>query len=96
MARFKVEPDYWGGLYYWSSLQHFQQAIEKAGTLDQKKIRDIMAKEKFDTALGPFWYDENRYFVNHRPGCEADRAASVPQARVAEEVEVNRERGCKK
>jgi branched-chain amino acid transport system substrate-binding protein len=67
VARFGVEPDYWGGLYYWSSLQHFQQAIEKAGTLDQKKIRDVMAKERFDTALGPFWYDENRYFVNH-PG----------------------------
>jgi len=26
-----------------------------------------MAKEKFDTALGPFWYDKDRYFVNH-PG----------------------------
>jgi branched-chain amino acid transport system substrate-binding protein len=67
VARFKVEPDYWGGLFYWSSLQHFQQAIEKAGTLDQKKIRDVMAKEKFDTALGAFWYDKDRYFVNH-PG----------------------------
>jgi len=67
VKRFKVEPDYWGGLYYWSSLQHFQQAIEKAGTLNQKKITDIMAKERFDTALGPFWYDKDRYFVNH-PG----------------------------
>jgi branched-chain amino acid transport system substrate-binding protein len=67
VARFKVEPDYWGGLYYYSSLQHFQQAIEKAGTLNQKKIRDIMATTKFNTALGPFWYDKNRYFVNH-PG----------------------------
>jgi branched-chain amino acid transport system substrate-binding protein len=67
VAKFKEEPDYWGGLYYWSSLQHFQKAIEKAGTLDQKKIRDIMATEKFDTALGPFWYDKDRYFVNH-PG----------------------------
>lgn len=67
VARFKEEPDYWGGLYYWSSLQHFQQAIEKTGTLNQKKIRDIMAKEKFNTALGPFWYDKDRYFVNH-PG----------------------------
>jgi branched-chain amino acid transport system substrate-binding protein len=67
VARFGMEPDYWGGLYYWSSLQHFQQAIEKAGTLNQKKIRDIMAKERFDTALGPFWYDKDRYFVNH-PG----------------------------
>lgn len=67
VALFGEEPDYWGGLFYWASLQHFQQAIEKAGTLDQKKIRDIMAKEKFDTALGPYWYDEDRYFVNH-PG----------------------------
>jgi branched-chain amino acid transport system substrate-binding protein len=24
VKRFKVEPDYWGGLYYWSSLQHFK------------------------------------------------------------------------
>jgi branched-chain amino acid transport system substrate-binding protein len=67
VAKFGEEPDYWGGLYYWSSLQHFQKAIEKAGTLDQKKIRDIMAKEKFDTALGPFWYDKDQFFVNH-PG----------------------------
>ena len=67
VKKFGVEPDYWGGLFYWSSLQHFKQAIEKAGTLDQKKIRDIMATETFDTALGKFWYDENRYFVNH-PG----------------------------
>jgi len=67
VAKFGEEPDYWGGLYYWASLQHFKQAIEKAGTLDQKKIRDIMATEKFDTALGPYWYDKDRYFVNH-PG----------------------------
>jgi len=60
---YKHEPDYWGALYYWSSLQDFQQAIEKAGTLDQKKIRDIMAKDKFETALGPYWYDKDRYLA---------------------------------
>ncbi|UCE39081.1 MAG: amino acid ABC transporter substrate-binding protein, partial [Thermoplasmata archaeon] len=54
----KAVNNYWGGLYWYSAMQHFQQAIEKAGTLDQKKIREIMAKERFDTALGPFWYDE--------------------------------------
>ncbi len=59
--------NYWGALTWYSSLQHFQQAIEKAGTLNQEKIRDVMAKKKFDTALGPFWYDERRIFVNH-PG----------------------------
>jgi branched-chain amino acid transport system substrate-binding protein len=62
-ASFGVEPDYWGALYYWSSLQAFQQAIERAGTLNQKKIRDIMATEKFNTALGPYWYDKNRYLA---------------------------------
>jgi len=67
VKRWGTEPDYWGGLYYYSSLQHFQQAIEKAGTLNQKKIRDVMTKETFPTALGPFWYDRDRYFVNH-PG----------------------------
>jgi hypothetical protein len=42
--------NYWGSIYFYSAMQHFKQAVEKAGTLDQKKIRDIMAKEKFDTA----------------------------------------------
>ena len=59
--------NYWGALYWYSALQHFQQSIEKAGTLNQKKIRDVMAKKKFDTALGKFWYDKRRIFVNH-PG----------------------------
>lgn len=67
IAKFGIEPDYWGALFYYSSLEHFKQAIEKAGTLDQKKIRDIMAAERFETALGPFWYDKNHFFVNH-PG----------------------------
>jgi len=59
--------NYWGSIYFYSAMQHFKQAIEKAGTLDQKKIRDVMAKEKFDTALGPFWYDKRQISVNH-PG----------------------------
>ena len=59
--------NYWGALTWYSALQHFQHCIEKAGSLDQKKIRDIMAKERVDTALGPFWYDERRIFINH-PG----------------------------
>jgi branched-chain amino acid transport system substrate-binding protein len=63
----KPMTNYWGALYWYSALQHFRQSIEKAGTLNQEKIRDVMAKKKFDTALGPFWYDERRVFVNH-PG----------------------------
>jgi branched-chain amino acid transport system substrate-binding protein len=52
--------NYWGSLYFYSAMEHFKQAVEKAGTLDQKKIRDIMAKEKFNTALGPTWFDEKK------------------------------------
>ncbi len=59
--------NYWGSLYFYAAMEHFTQSVEKAGTLDQKKIRDIMATEKFDTVLGPYWYDEKRLSANH-PG----------------------------
>lgn len=59
--------NYWGALTWYSAMQHFKQAVEEAGTLDQKKIRDVLAKKRFNTALGPFWYDERRMFINH-PG----------------------------
>jgi branched-chain amino acid transport system substrate-binding protein len=49
-----MEPEGWGTLFYYSSLQFFQQAIEEAGTLDQTKIRDIMASKTYQTAMGPF------------------------------------------
>ena len=49
--------DWWGHDVYWCALEVFQQAIEKAGTLDQKKIRDIIATEKFDTILGKTWFE---------------------------------------
>ena len=61
-----AEPDYWGAFYYWPSLEHFQQAIEEAGTLDNSVIRDIMATTKYDTMAGTVGYD-NQWFEHH-PG----------------------------
>jgi branched-chain amino acid transport system substrate-binding protein len=49
--------DWWGHNVYWTALQVFQQAVERAGTLNHKKIRDIIATEKFDTILGPTWFE---------------------------------------
>jgi len=49
--------DWWGHPLYWPGLEFWKQAIEKAGTLDQKVIRDIMAKETFNTVLGPTHYE---------------------------------------
>jgi len=51
--------EYWGLPVYWSSLQALQQAIEKAGNLDQSIIRDILATEKFDTDFGLWWWENN-------------------------------------
>jgi ABC-type branched-subunit amino acid transport system substrate-binding protein len=49
--------DWWGGAFYYAALQCLEQATEKAGSLDQKKIRDVLAKEHFQTVLGDTWFD---------------------------------------
>jgi branched-chain amino acid transport system substrate-binding protein len=49
--------DWWGALVYYSSLQFFQQSIEKAGSLEADKVREVMATEKFETTLGTMWWD---------------------------------------
>ena len=49
--------DFWGHPLYWSALEFWKKAVEKAGTLDQKVIRDIMATQKFKTMLGSTWFD---------------------------------------
>jgi branched-chain amino acid transport system substrate-binding protein len=48
--------DWWGHWFYVAGLEMFQQAIEKAGTLNQKKVRDVLATEKFNTSLGKVWF----------------------------------------
>jgi branched-chain amino acid transport system substrate-binding protein len=58
----------WGTLMFWGALQFFEQAIEKAGTLNQEKIRDIMATERFDTVLGPTWFEKGRLAPACHPG----------------------------
>ncbi len=64
--RWGFEPEGWGALFYYSSLQFLKQAIEQAGTLNQTKIRDLMATKTYPTALGPFNFVKN-IFLNH-PG----------------------------
>ena len=64
----KAPLDFWGQLFYYSSLQFFEQAIVKAGTLNQKKIRDIFATEKFETALGTTWFEGGFLAHDAHPG----------------------------
>lgn len=49
--------DPWGHPLYWAGLETWKQAVEKAGTLDQEKIREILATEHFETVLGDTWYE---------------------------------------
>ncbi len=49
--------DWWGQLTYYGALELFAQAIERAGTLDQEVVRDVMANEKFETCMGTTWYE---------------------------------------
>lgn len=49
--------DWWGALVYYSSLEFFQQSIEKAASLDNDKVRAVMATSHFQTALGDMWWD---------------------------------------
>jgi branched-chain amino acid transport system substrate-binding protein len=60
----KAVVDYWGQLHYYASLQFFEKAIEEAGTLDQTKIRDIMASKTYETALGPMKFEKG-FNTNH-------------------------------
>jgi len=48
--------DPWGHPLYWAGLECWKAAIEKAGTLNQDKIRDVLATEKFETVLGQTWF----------------------------------------
>ena len=60
--------DYWGQLTYWSGLEVLEQAIEKAGTLDQAVIRDVIANEMFNTCLGLTWFENGLLAVECYPG----------------------------
>ena len=49
--------DWYGNAFCYSSMQVLEQAIEKAGTLDRKKIRDVIASNTFNTVIGPVRYE---------------------------------------
>jgi branched-chain amino acid transport system substrate-binding protein len=60
--------DWWGHPLYWAGLDMWKAAIEKAGTLDQKKIRDILAAERLTTVLGETWFENGLLAKQTHPG----------------------------
>jgi branched-chain amino acid transport system substrate-binding protein len=64
--------DWWGHPFYWASVDIWKAAIEKAGTLDQEVIRDIIASasadDPLDTVLGPTWFENGLLAKETHPG----------------------------
>jgi branched-chain amino acid transport system substrate-binding protein len=52
-AKYKKVPDALNGSLGYMACQIVEQAIEKAGTLDRKKLRDYIATATFQTVQGP-------------------------------------------
>jgi branched-chain amino acid transport system substrate-binding protein len=60
--------DYWGQILYWAALDFWKQAIEKAGTIDNKKVRDMVASSTFNTVLGPTRFVKGFLDKDSHPG----------------------------
>ena len=58
----KGNTDWYGNAWCYSTVQIMEQAIEKAGTLDRKKVRDVIANSTFPTVIGPVRF-ENQFNV---------------------------------
>jgi branched-chain amino acid transport system substrate-binding protein len=43
----------------YASLQVLEQAIQKVGDLNREKIRNVIAKDTFDTVIGPMRFEKN-------------------------------------
>jgi len=50
--------DWWGGLVYYSAAEFLGKAIQKAGTLDNEIVREVMYTEKFETTMGTFYWEQ--------------------------------------
>ncbi len=64
--RWGVEPDRWGTAQSYATCQILEKAIEIAGLLDPIKVRDVIAKETFDTVLGRIKFENQ--FAKGWPG----------------------------
>ena len=53
--------DWWGQPLYWGMAQFWKQAVEKAGTTNQKVFRDVVATSHFNTILGDTWYNSKDF-----------------------------------
>jgi len=56
VKRFDKQPDRWASGHCWAGLEIIQQAVARVG-LDRKALRDHIAKNEFQTIVGPIRFD---------------------------------------
>ena len=54
-----LDQDWWGHIQYQVFVEVLQQAIEGAGTLDNKKLSEYIKTHHFDTSMGDVWFENN-------------------------------------
>jgi branched-chain amino acid transport system substrate-binding protein len=64
----EISMDWWGHIIYYAGLEVLGQAIERAGTLDNAKVREVIATEKFDTMMGEVYFVDNMIAPECYPG----------------------------
>jgi branched-chain amino acid transport system substrate-binding protein len=60
--------DYWGHAFYYAELQMFQQALEKAGSLDNAEVAQVLKDNHFETVLGDTYFDNQILAAACNPG----------------------------
>ncbi|MDR2354866.1 MAG: amino acid ABC transporter substrate-binding protein [Clostridiales Family XIII bacterium] len=54
-----IYQDWWGHLCYLTVVDVIQQAIENTGTLDNAKLVEYIKNNRFNSAMGEIWFEDN-------------------------------------
>jgi branched-chain amino acid transport system substrate-binding protein len=60
--------DWWGACFYWAGLDMWKAAIEKAGTLDNTKVMEVLKTQHLNTVLGDTWFENGLLAKEAHPG----------------------------
>ncbi|MGD0795401.1 MAG: amino acid ABC transporter substrate-binding protein [Dehalococcoidales bacterium] len=60
--------DWWGACFYWAGLDMWKAAIEKAGTLDNTKVMQVLKSQHMNTVLGDTWFENGLMAKQTHPG----------------------------
>jgi branched-chain amino acid transport system substrate-binding protein len=60
--------DWWGQSLYYGAMEFWKQAVEKTGSLDNKKLMETMRSSHFQTVLGDTYFTNGLMAKESHPG----------------------------